>query len=302
MNAPSFWEALAATPLLQRAMIGGALAGLCCASLSPLVVLRRMAFIGDGMAHAAFGGIGLALYFIADSRFDDLSVQLVTLAFCLAVGTAIGLASRRAEASKLAEDSAIGIAFSVSMALGALFIVLRQQSSPQYVPSMDTYLFGSLLNIGNSDLIVLGVVTVIAVAGLLLFQKEILFYAFDARLAEVCGLNAGAIHYALLLLLVLTVVTASRVVGIVLVSASLIIPGVIALRLCSRLLPATLLALVTGVFSFELGLCVSYIHGKIHPGSAIVLIQFGLLLAASACARLQERFNRNSPPDAGPKK
>lgn len=282
MDGVSFLDAVATTPFLQRAVVAGALAGLCCASLSPLIVLRRMAFIGDGMAHAAFGGIGVALFAIAGSHYEDLSVRLITLGFCLVLGIAVGRATRGAEAGHIPEDSAIGVAFSVSMALGALLIALRQRREPQYVPAMDSYLFGSLLNIGTGDVVVLAVITLAVLAALALFQKEMLFYAFDARLAEASGLNVGLFHYLFITLLVLTVVTASRVVGIVLVSASLVLPGVIALKLCKRLMPAMALAALTGAVSFELGLYASYML-NVQSGAAIVLIQFALLLVAAAC-------------------
>ncbi len=281
MSDPGFLEAVRSMPLLQRALAAGALTGLCCASLSPLVVLRRMAFVGDGMAHAAFGGIGIGLYALAGSSYDDLSVQLVTLAFCLVLGVAIGKASRRADAEKLAEDSAIGIAFAVSMALGAFFIALRQQRDPQYVTSMDTYLFGSLLNIGDSDVLVLLALSVAVLGMLAAFQKELLFYTFDARLAEVSGIDVSFIHYLFILMLVLTVVVASRILGIILVSASLILPGVIALKLCTRLVPAMILAAAVGVLSFEAGLYLSYARPPIQPGAAVVLIQFALLIVAA---------------------
>jgi zinc transport system permease protein len=287
MNEPSFIEVLLSTPLLQRAALSGALAGLCCACLSPLVVLRRMAFIGDGMAHAAFGGLGLALFALAGSGYDDLSVRLVTLLFCLAVGLAIGVASRQVNPRQISEDSAIGIAFSVSMALGAMLIALRQKQSPQYVPGMDRYLFGSLLNIGPADIWLLAGAALAVLALLLLFYKEIFFYAFDAKLAEVSGAHTGLVHYLFILLLVLTVVISSRVVGIILVSASLILPGVIALKLCARLFPAMAVSAGVGVASFEAGLYFSYQYDFLHPGSAIVLTQFVLLLAAEACRRMK---------------
>jgi ABC-type Mn2+/Zn2+ transport system permease subunit len=290
MAEPSFFQALSETPMLQRAMVAGGMAGLCCALLSPLVVLRRMAFVGDGIAHAAFGGIGVALFTMTNAGYDDLSVRLVTILFCLALGLAIGIVSRRSETGKLAEDSAIGIAFSVSMALGALLIALRQRHSPQYVPPMDYYLFGSLLNISFNDVLFLaGVVATVAIV-LLIYRKEMIFYTFDPRLAEVSGLSVGAFHYAFILLLVLTVVMASRVMGIVLVSASLVIPGVAALRLCNRLLPAMLLSAVLGVLSFEFGLAASYMLGSgVLPGSTIVLTQFALLILAIVCRGLQKR-------------
>jgi zinc transport system permease protein len=282
MSEPTFFEAVSQTPLLQRAVVAGALAGVCCASLSPLVVLRRMAFVGDGMAHAAFGGIGLALFLLSSARYDDISVQLITVGFCLALGVAIGKVSRRADSGKLAEDSAIGVAFSVSMALGAMLIRLREKRlGAQFVPPMDVYLFGSILNISNSDIYILAGVTAAVLAVLVIFQKEILFYTFDARLAEVSGLNVGLLHYLFLLLLILTVVVSSRVMGIVLVSASLVLPGVIALKLSSRLIPAMLLAALVGIVSFEAGLYASYVY-EVHSGSAIILSQFMLMIVAYA--------------------
>lgn len=296
MSAPSFLNAVAHTPLLQRALIAGALAGLCCAVLSPLVVLRRMAFVGDGMAHAAFGGIGLALFLLPAAAYDDLSVQLVTLAFCLALGGLIARASR-VSSDKLAEDSAIGIAFSVSMALGALFIALRQKRSAQSVPTMDAYLFGSIMNISSNDVLFLGCIATAVVALMVLLRKEMLFYTFDARLAEASGLNVGLFHYLFMTLLVLTVVVSSRVVGIVLVSTSLILPGVIALKICHRLAPAMLAAGILGIASFEFGLYASYVLSEgiqVHPGTTIILIQFALLLCVSGIRRLVIRPKINA--------
>jgi len=271
-------------------MLAGALAGVSCAVLSPLVVLRRMAFVGDGMAHAAFGGIGIALFLLPNAQYEDLSVQLVTLAFCLVLGGAIARASRSVSTEKIAEDSAIGIAFSVSMALGALFIALRQKRSAQNVPPMDYYLFGSMLNISSNDVLFLACIAVAVVVLMVLLRKEMLFYTFDARLAEASGLNVGVFHYLFMMLLVLTVVVSSRVVGIILVSTSLILPGVIALKICNRLAPAMLAAAIVGIASFELGLYTSYEFSgggaQIHPGTTIILIQFALLLCVSAFRRL----------------
>jgi len=259
---------------------------LSCASLSPLVVLRRVAFVGDGMAHAAFGGIGVALFVLAGSRYEDFGVQGLTLVFCLVVAAAIGVTSRHAEGARMAEDSAIGVAFSVSMALGALFIALRNRRDPQFMTNMDTFLFGNLVNIGRGDVVLLCGVAALVLAVLILFQKEMLFYTFDARLAEASGINTGVFHYLFLLLLVLTVVLASRVVGIVLVSASLVLPGVTGLKLCKRLAPAMAVAAVMGVASFELGLYASYRY-DVPPGAAIVLVQFVVLLLAAAGRRLR---------------
>lgn len=290
-----FIDALQTTPMLRHAVLAGVLCGACCACLSPLVVLRRMAFVGDGMAHAAFGGIGVALILIPNSTYDDNSVRLVTLAYCLLLAVAIGKASRRGDTGNLAEDSAIGIAFSVSVALGALLIKLRQKMDGTYTTSIDTYLFGNLINVGTADVVILGALALAVVLTLTLFYKEIFFYAFDARLAEVSGVNARFIHYMFILLLVLTVVVSSRVVGIILVSASLILPGVVALRCSRRLFAAMLIASAVGIVSFMLGMFVSY-WLNVNPGSAIVLIQFACLVVVAIVSLLLPKKAETAAP------
>lgn len=287
----TFFEAVANTPMLQYALIAGAMAGVCCACLSPLVVLKRMAFIGDGMAHATFGGLGIALFFLTGARFDSLSVQIATLFFALGLGILMGWVTRRKKnAEGLGEDSVIGIAFSASMALGALLIALKQQRSPQYVPAMDSFLFGNLLTIGPLDVTLLSIVLFLVLALLILLNKELMFYAFDPLLAEVSGARAVLLHYVFMILLVLTVAASARVAGIVLVSASLVIPGVIALKLCQRLTPALIVSAIIGALSFESGLYVSY-ELSVPPGSAIVMIQFVLLLLTPAV----KLFRRTGP-------
>lgn len=275
----NFFDAVANTPMLQYALMAGAMAGVCCACLSPLVVLKRMAFIGDGMAHATFGGLGVALFFLSGARFDSLSVQAATLVFALGLGVLMGWVTRRKKSAEgLGEDSVIGIAFSASMALGALLIALKQQRAPQYVPAMDSFLFGNLLAIGPLDVALLSSVLLLVLALLVLLNKELVFYAFDPLMAEISGARAVPVHYIFMILLVLTVAASARVVGIVLVSASLVIPGVIALKLCRRLTPALIVSAVIGALSFEAGLFASY-ELSVPPGSAIVMIQFALLLA-----------------------
>lgn len=281
----SFLDIVLQTPLLQNALIAGALTGVCCACLSPLVVLKRMAFVGDGIAHASFGGMGLALFVLRGSGFYSVEIQLLTLAFTLALGASIAYVTRRPDGvEKLGEDSVIGIAFSVSMALGALLIKLRYNQSPQTIPSADNFLFGSMMNIGWADVALLGSALLAVLFLLIVMHKELLYYAYDARLAEISGVRAGMIHYVFIMLLVLTVTVSARVVGIVLVSSSLIIPGAVSLRLCTRLAPAMAFAALIGFLSFELGVYASFTL-DIHTGSAIVLIQFVFLLIAPLLKR-----------------
>jgi zinc transport system permease protein len=241
------------------------------------------------MAHAAFGGLGLGLFLFVGAQSDDARVQGVILLFCLLLAVAVGRATRRGGPSggqqRLREDSAIGIAFAVAMALGALFIVLRQRREPQYTPSWEGYLFGSLTTIGQGQVWLLAVLAVAVLTILFFFHKELTFYSYDETLAEVSGLPVGFLHYLLVILLVLTVVLAARIVGIVLVSSSLVLPGVFALALCRRLGPALVLAGASGVASYEAGLYLSYVW-NVPPGSAVILVQFLLVLVGLAAQRV----------------
>jgi ABC-type Mn2+/Zn2+ transport system permease subunit len=289
MDEISFWQAVWQTELLQRAVLAGALVGLACAALSPYVVLRRMAFVGDGMAHAAFGGLGVGLFLFAGSQSDDVRVQAVVIVFCLLLAVAVGHATRGAGLSgprTLAEDSAIGIAFAVAMALGALLIVLRMRREPQYMPSWEAYLFGSLTTIGQGQVWLTLALAAAVLAALVIFHKEFAFYTYDETLAEVSGLPVAFLHYLFLILLVLTVVVAARIVGIVLVSASLVLPGVFALALCRSLGKTLCLAGAAGVASYEVGLYLSYLW-NIPPGSGIILVQFALVVAALTIRRVR---------------
>jgi len=280
----SFFEALLQTPLLQRALCAGALVGLACACLSPFVVLRRMAFVGDGMAHAAFGGLGLGLFLISGSKSDDVAVQGITIGFCLILAFAIGKVSRRGQ-GRISEDSAIGVAFAVAMALGALLITLRFRSEPQYA-NWEGYLFGNLTTISAGQVgLTLGLAITVVVL-LTVLHKEWMYYTYDENLAEVSGLPVSLLHYLFLLLLVLTVVIAARIVGIVLASASLVLPGLAALAVCRSLGSALALAGVLGVVSFEVGLYCSYVW-NVPPGSCVILVQFSCFALASVARRLR---------------
>jgi ABC-type Mn2+/Zn2+ transport system permease subunit len=182
------------------------------------------------------------------------------------------------------EDSAIGVAFSASMALGALLIALRQHRTPGYVPSMDAFLFGSLMSVSMTDIVILSAVALLVAGVAVLLQKELLYYAFDPKLADVSGVRSGLLHYLFMLLLVLTVTVSARVVGIVLVSASLILPGTVALQVCRRLAPAMALATALGFVSFEGGIYLSYAW-DVPPGATIVLLQFACFVASTLTAR-----------------
>jgi ABC-type Mn2+/Zn2+ transport system permease subunit len=259
---------------MQRALLAGALIGALCAVVGVYVVLRGMSFIGAGIAHASFGGVALGFLL-------GVNPVLSAVVFCLATAWGIGFVARRGQ---VREDTAIGVFFAFSMALGILFIGLMHG----YNVDLFGYLFGSILAVGAQDLwitLALGA-GVLLVVGLLF--KELEFVAFDPEMAAVAGVPAGKLYFLLLALVALTVVVSIKVVGIVLVSALIVTPAAAAYQLSEDFRRMMALAVVIGVASAVGGLLLSYWLDT-ASGATIVLLAT-LIFFASALASPRRRW------------
>jgi ABC-type Mn2+/Zn2+ transport system permease subunit len=261
-----FWQAIAQFAFMRQALVAAIIVGGLCSVLSVYVVLRGMAFIGDGIAHAAFGGIALGLLIFGTEAATSYKITLVTAAFALAVAVLIGVVSRR---GGLSTDSAIGIFFAFSMALGVFLVGLRKM----YTADLMTYLFGSILAVTRSDLILMAVLAALIMGFVALSYKELIYYSFDPQMAWASGLPATFFHYALLTMLALTIVASVKVVGVVLVSSFLVIPGATARLVCARFGTMMAVAVVFGITSAFLGLYVSHLW-NVPTGATIVITQF----------------------------
>lgn len=287
----------------RNALIAGFAIGTVCSLLSVVVVLKRMAFIGEGVSHAGFGGVGTAIFLgLAGLRQD-----LVVFAFCLATALGIGLLSRR---RRLDPDSAIGILLVAAMSWGVLMDNLRTtfQSHAWYQnlvalvgqpgarpPSYEQLLFGSLFNVGREGAwlsVGLGLLILLVAAA---FFKEIVFFTFDETSSRVFGVRTGFIYYLLLTLLAITIVISIRLAGFVLVSALLVIPGSTALMLSRRLAPVLFWSWLIGTGGAVTGLLVALQAGNLSSGACIVgvlCLIFGIVYAGRGLAR---RFSTPAP-------
>jgi len=263
---------------MQRALLAGALIGAVCAVVGVYVVLRGLAFIGAGIAHASFGGVALGFLL-------GVNPVLTAVVFCLATAWGIGVVARRGQ---VREDTAIGVFFASTMALGILFIGVMHG----YNVDLFGYLFGSILAVTAQDLwITLGLgVVVLLVVGL--FYKELLFVTFDAEMAEVTGVPAGRLYFLLLSLVALTVVLSIKVVGIVLVSALIVTPAAAAYQLTEDFRRMMLLAVLIGVASAVGGLLLSYPLNT-ASGATIVLLATVIFFVS---ALLSPRRRRRARP------
>lgn len=260
---------------MQRALMAVLLAGLCCASIGVYVVLRRMAFIGDALAHTMLPGIVIAYFAKANLFLGALGAGMVA-----AIG--IGWLSRRQE---IREDTAIGIVFTGMFATGVLFM-----SKAGSFRDFSHMLFGNILGVSVMDLAIVAGVSVVVLAVLILFHKEMELTSFDPRYASVIGLRPERLRYLLLITLALAVVAGIQAVGVILTGALLITPAATASLVTKRLIPMMCIAVLFAFAAGLTGLYVSYYH-RVSSGAAIVLAATLLFLVVWGGRQIRERWS-----------
>jgi ABC-type Mn2+/Zn2+ transport system permease subunit len=296
--SPEFWQ------LYGMPLAGGLATALACSVLSVFVVLRRMSFIGEGIAHAAFGGVGVALLaslVLADLRWP-LARDLIVSAFCMATALGIGVTARR---GRLGEDTSIGIWLVAGMALGVVLLDIRgyllqgmlaagqlTRGQVGYAPSFENLLFGDILFLSGADAAWAAVVAALAVLGVVAFFKELVFFAFDEEASAVFGVPTTALYYGLLVLLSISVVAAMRSLGVILAAALLILPGASARMWSHRIGMVTALSVVIGVAGVAGGFVLAVWAGFLSTGPVIVLA-LTAIFAASWLATTARRRLRN---------
>lgn len=250
---------------MQRAFVTAFLVGLLCSTMGTYVVLRRLSFIGDGIAHASFAGIVIAYL-----RGADYYIGAGIVAILTALG--IGFVHRR---GRVALDTAIGVLFTGAFALG-IFLMSRQRS---YSIDLQSFLFGDILSVNHTDvlmIVALGLLVAVAVA---VMYRALLYTSFDPIVAQAGGINATLIEYVLLVLLALTIIISLQAVGIVLVAALLVTPAAAAYQLTTRFNRMMGISAIIGTISAVGGLYLSY-YLQSSSGATIVLIATALFFVA----------------------
>jgi len=274
-------EEMLSFPFFQRALVGGLLVVVMLSLLSFFVVLRKISFAGAGISHSALGGvaIGLAL---------GVNPTLTATIFCAAVAVVIGFISRRGH---LGEDVAIGIALSGTMALGIVLIAL----SGKYVASLFAFLFGSILAITRSDIYVIAIYCAAIVALVLSFFKPLVCASFDEEMARTTGVPVAFLNYLLLVLISLAIVASMKLVGIILVSAMLVLPAATAYQLAQTYRRILIISLASGVVSLLAGLFFSYMF-DIPSGATIVLCACALFVVGFVLSPKRRKKARIESP------
>ena len=241
---------------MQRALVASTLIGLVCSVVGVYVVLRNLAFIGDGIAHASFLGIVLAYMFKMNLYVGGLVIAILT-----ALG--IGAVSRR---SVVSMDTAIGVLFTAVFALG----VLLMSRTRTYMVDLQDFLFGNVLSVDKTDIALVAGLTIVALLLIFAFYKELLFASFDPLMAQASGLPTVALSNLLLVIIAVTIIVSLQAAGIVLVAALLVTPAATAYQLTDRFGSMMATSAVVGVGSAVIGLYASY-YLNAASGSTIVL-------------------------------
>jgi zinc transport system permease protein len=231
-------------PFMQRALAAGLLMGALCPLLGVFVVIRRMSFFGDAIAHSAFTGIALGLLLGVDP-------SLAAVGFAILVALGMGFLQAR---SHIPSDTIIGVFFSGAAALGILLIGLFQG----YRTNLFSYLFGDILTIGWMELATTGALLAGVGAVTILIRKPLLQLALNRDLAAVQGVPVALLEYVLMILLAVTVAVSIRLVGIILVTALLIIPAAAARNVSRSIKQMFGFSVAFGASSALLGLFGSY--------------------------------------------
>ena len=253
-------------PAVRYALAGSMLLGVTCGLLGSFIVVRKMALVGDALSHAVLPGV--ALGFLWNMSKDPVAIFIgATVAGLL--GTAV--VSLIKQTTRLKEDTALGLVLASFFAVGICLVTMIQRLPTGNKSGIDKFLFGQAAAISEGDVRLMVVVTVLAVAVIVLFYKEFLVTSFDATFARAAGFPVQVIHYTLMLLLAFAVVIALQAVGVVLVSAMLITPAAAAYLLTDRMSRMLWLAALFGMLAGAVGSFLSFLGNNLPTGPFMVL-------------------------------
>ena len=254
---------------MRNALLAGILVSIACGIIGTLVVLNRIVFISGGIAHAAYGGVGIAYFLGADP-------VLGAVGFSLLSSLAMGLVHRK-EGQRA--DTIIGVMWAIGMAIGIIFLSL----SPGYKADLMSYLFGSILAVSTMDLWLMAGIALLSLVFMLLFYWKLLALSFDQTFATVRNVPVGPLYLAMITLIGLTVVIAMRVVGLIMVIALLTIPPAIANLYLKDMRAIMAVSAALSMLFCTVGLIISYVLN--FPSGAVIILVAGLAYVLAALIR-----------------
>ena len=259
-----FFSAVATYDFLFDALVAAVLSGIACGIVGTYIISRRMVFLCGGITHASFGGIGIAYHF---------GLNPIGGALVFAVLSALGIEWASAK-GRIREDSAIGIVWSVGMALGLLFIF----ATPGYAPNLMSFLFGDILIVSSLNIVALSVLVGVLLLVMLLFSRPIVYSSFDREFARSQGVRADLILTLMTILTSVAIVLSIRIVGIVLLLSLVTIPPVIAGCFTKSYTRIALLASIFAALGNVFGIYVAWKMDFPVGATTIILLAIALFI------------------------
>ncbi|MCG7411693.1 metal ABC transporter permease [Moraxella nonliquefaciens] len=258
---------------MQHALLSSLIVGAVCAVLSCYVVLKGWSLMGDAISHAVFPGVIVAFWL-------GLPISFGAFVAGLLCAVSVGFLKNN---TRIKEDTLMGIVFAGMFAMG--LVMFTKIDTDQHLKHI---LFGNLLGISHDMLIQTMVICAVILGVVLLKGKDLLLYCFDPSHARVAGLSPRVLHYGLLILLSATIVVTMFAVGVILVVAMLISPGITAFVLCRRFHTMLAVAVISSCLTSFLGVILSF-HLDSATGATIVLLQAMVFALAVVISKIKQK-------------
>jgi zinc transport system permease protein len=242
---------------MRNALAAGILTSIICGIIGTLIIVNRLVFLSGGIAHSAYGGIGLAFFF-------GWPYMVGAIGFALFSAMIMAAVSLR---SKQRADTIIGVMWAMGMACGVLLLDI----TPGYNVDLMSYLFGSILSVPQTDLITMAIIGVLILCLIVYFFQDLLAMSYDEEFAQIRGIPVKRLYFMLIGIVAITVVTVVQVVGLILVIALLTIPPYIAEKYTRSMVNMMILSCFLGMFFTTGGLWLSYTF-DMTSGAAIIFL------------------------------
>jgi zinc transport system permease protein len=250
---------------MQNALIAGLLASVICGVMGTMVVVNRIVFLSGGIAHAAFGGIGLAFFF-------GWPYLVGTIGFSVIAALVMALVTLKA---KHRADTIIGVIWAIGMAIGILLLDL----TPGYNVDLMSYLFGSILTVPDSDIWMMVAVAAVIFGVVTYFYNDYLALSYDEEFAQIRGVRVNTLYVLMIVMLALGVVMIIQVVGLILVIALMTIPPYIAEKYSKSLVSMMVISSVLSALFTVIGLWLSFEFNLTSGASIIIVAGVGFLIS-----------------------
>ena len=262
-------------PFMQRAFLVGILVSLCASLLGVSLVLKRYSMIGDGLSHVGFGALAVA---------SALHMAPLAVAVPVVVLAAFILL-RLSDSGTLKGDAAIAMISTGALAVGVMVVSVTTGMNSD----LNSYMFGSILAMSKSDVVLSAVLSVIVLVLYLFFYDKIFAVTFDTVFARATGIRTGFYNMLLAVLTAVTVVLGMRMMGALLISSLIIFPALTAMRVCKHYRSVILCAVAVSVISFVLGMTVSFLLAT-PAGASIVIVDIAMYLIFWAAGAIRGRL------------